>query len=146
MLINDCIQFNLITNLETILLKPKLKYIYNPDSFQCLRHNISETENQIQNHTSRSNVSKDSLIEELGAYKEAHKLYGCDPEPYEIDGMIYEQCPCEYVVEEIYELMDLANQLERGNLPYSGGVLEQPGKLYDLINLVVTYRSIYQKK
>lgn len=76
-------------------------------------------------------------------YQKLLDTEGCDNEPYEIDGYLYSQCPCEYKVKDLNFMIDLADQMEKGNLPHSGGVLEQLGKLYEIINLVSTYRNIY---
>ncbi len=136
----------MVTARDVLVLKARLKYLCNPEFFNCLRSHISTTKNKIQNYSAKSADNKDSLIDELAVYEETLELYGCEPDPYEIDGYIYNQCPCTYEVHHLGELLELADQMELGNLPYSGGVLENPGKLMELIQLVAVYRKIFQPK
>lgn len=128
---------------DVLPLKSKLKHIYNPSSFACLKIQLSNIQSDIDKHTGSSEMSLDELKATKDIYKNLYETEGCDCEPFEIDGYIYTQCPCEYQLPNLNFMIDLADQMEKGNLPHSGGVLEQLGKLYEVINLVSTYRNIY---
>ena len=77
-------------------------------------------------------------------YTKLLETEGCDCEPFTIDGYVYTQCPCEYSIKDLDILLNLADQLEKGNLPHSGGVLDQLGTLYETVNMVSQYKNIYQ--
>jgi len=118
--------------------------MFNPSSFSCLTHRIRNLQNDIDSHKSSSPESIDELKSELDIYTKLADTEGCDCEPFEIEGYEYTQCPCEYEIENMPILLDLADQLEKGNLPHSGGVLDQLGTLYTIVSMVNSYKNIYQ--
>lgn len=128
---------------EVLPLKAKLKHMFNPSSFACLKNQISNLQSDIDGHKSSSNESIDELKAELDIYTKLSETEGCDCEPFEIDDYIYTQCPCEYEIPNMPILLDLADQLEKGNLPHSGGVLDQLGTLYTVVSMVNSYKNIY---
>jgi hypothetical protein len=143
-LINEAIRFNIVLSAEVLPLKAKLKHLFNPSSIGCLKIQISKLQSDIESHKSTSTDSIDELNAELDIYTKLLKTEGCDCEPFDIDGYVYTQCPCEYQLKDLPLLLDLADQLEKGNLPHSGGVLEQLGTLYETVSMVSTYKNIYQ--
>ena len=118
--------------------------MFNPSSFSCIRNRISNLQSDIDSHKSSSPESIDELRNELDIYQNLLDMEGCDCEPFIIDGYEYIQCPCEYEIDNMPILMDLADQLEKGNLPHSGGVLDQLGTLYTIVSMVNSYKNIYQ--
>lgn len=129
---------------DILPLKAKLKHMFNPSSFTCLTNQISNLQRDIESHNSSSSESLDELKAEHKIYTDLIEIEGCDCEPFLIEGYVYSQCPCEYDIPNIAVLLDLADQLDKGNLPHSGGVLDQLGTLYAIVSMVSSYKSIYQ--
>jgi len=56
------------------------------------------------------------------------------------DKIVFYKCPANYYSPYVAELANHARHLENGLLPYSGGLLEQPAKLIELLNLLNSLR------
>lgn len=56
------------------------------------------------------------------------------------DRIYFYKCPSNYYSPYVAELSHHARHLENGLLPYSGGLLEQPAKLIELLNLLNSLR------
>jgi hypothetical protein len=56
------------------------------------------------------------------------------------DQINFYKCPTNYYSSYVVELMPMARQLENGLLPYSGGLMDQPSKLIDLLSLINSLR------
>jgi hypothetical protein len=56
------------------------------------------------------------------------------------DRIVFYRCPANFYSGYVAELMSHARHLENGLLPYSGGLLEQPAKLVELLTLLNTLR------
>lgn len=54
--------------------------------------------------------------------------------------ILFYKCPANFYSPYVAELMGHARHLENGLLPYSGGLLDQPAKLVELLNLLNSLR------
>jgi len=70
----------------------------------------------------------------------ARKIEGCDEATavptFVIDGQQFHRCPLFYVDEGVLKVVRLWKWSRRGHLPCEGGVLDQPAKLMEAIDLV----------
>lgn len=56
------------------------------------------------------------------------------------DKIVFYKCPANFYSGYVAEIAAHARHIESGLLPYSGGLLEQPAKLIELINLLNSLR------
>lgn len=74
-----------------------------------------------------------------------NKLKGCssalnNPVAKYKDQINFYKCPSNYYSNYVVEIMPMARHLENGLLPYSGGLMDQPSKLIELLNLINSLR------
>jgi hypothetical protein len=70
---------------------------------------------------------------------------GCSGENEWVEGVISDCCPVVYLSE--YSIVfETVRWLERGVLPYSGGWMEQPARLMDMVAVVHDEESKFMRK
>jgi len=66
----------------------------------------------------------------------------------EIDGVGYHSCLCNqhFKFNSMNDLINLRNQYNNGNLPFTGGILEQPSQIIELIMFIDRLYNEYEIK
>lgn len=88
----------------------------------------------------------------LEKYKKEHRdnIKGCTIEKNLrmkiMDIVEYRKCPSNWFNRGYLSLLEAYRQYESGNLPYSGGILEQPARIIELFNFIATIETERKKE
>jgi hypothetical protein len=52
------------------------------------------------------------------------------------DQVVFKRCPSNFYNGFVAELIGMCSQFEKGILPYQGGLLDQPAKIIDALNMI----------
>lgn len=63
-----------------------------------------------------------------------------------MDIVEYEKCPSNWYNAGYLSLIESYRQYELGNLPFKGGVLEQPARIIELFNFIATIETERKKE
>jgi len=95
-----------------------------------------------------SQVSK--LAERIGYDKAKERISitnGCgnlaEKHRYEIDGIRYHKCLCDYLNPYMGFLLEIHNQYDKGVMPFPGSLSEQPAKIIEILNRISAIKSDY---
>lgn len=98
-----------------------------------------------------------SIYELFGKRKDAELIIktkklekGCekihDRVKVEIDGIGYRSCLCHESFQHPYfnMFLNLSDNYEKGVLPFSGGILEQPAQIVEILNFIAKLKQEYE--
>lgn len=111
-------------------MKAAISYIYNPSNHNCLTRNIANAK------STEEKLSLQRLLDHEGSCKDTFELEGC----------VYKTCACNLIPEGFDLIKILAENYERGNLPYNKSILEQPGDLIELLEFFIQEREFRRIK
>lgn len=57
------------------------------------------------------------------------------------DDIKYKTCPVNFYDQSVVTYIDLFRQFDKGLLPFTGGLLEQPNKIMEIFNLIETLKA-----
>ena len=77
--------------------------------------------------------------------KEFRGCYGKPKQPFIFDGKELDRCPLKLLTPETYFYISMHNYFEKGFLPYSGTILQQPAKMLDAFNVIDKHKERLEK-
>lgn len=77
----------------------------------------------------KQNACREEMPTPVLKYTPTHTMSGYTP-------ILYKRCPANYADFGYMAIINLYHQYEKGIMPYEGGLLNQPAKFVDLMDLV----------